>query len=154
MSRSLAPWDNRLGRTFDRLESEMSGLMRRFFGEEPGLSTLSNAGSLLTPLINVAETEAGYEITAELPGVKPEDLNVEYREGALVISGHKAEENEEKGKTFHRVERYAGEFRRVIALPQTVDQEHVEANYTNGVLRVSVPKAEAAKPRQINIKTS
>jgi HSP20 family protein len=148
----LAPWENRLGRTFDRLENEMSGLMRRFFGEEP--TAWQNGGALLTPLINVAETESGYEITAELPGVKPENLNVEYREGALVISGRKAEEAEEKGKTFHRVERYAGEFRRVIALPQTVDQEHVEANYHHGVLRVTVPKAEAAKPRQISIKTA
>jgi HSP20 family protein len=148
----LAPWENRLGRTFDRLENEMSGLVRRFFGEEP--SAWQNGGTLFTPLVNVAETESAYEITAELPGVKPEDLSVEYREGALVISGRKAEESEEKGKTFHRVERYAGEFRRVIALPQTVDQDHVEAAYTNGVLRVSVPKAEAAKPKQINIKTS
>ncbi len=86
--------------------------------------------------------------------MKPEDLNVEYRDGTLVIAGRKAEEKEEKGKTFHRVERYAGEFRRAIALPQAVDQEHVEAHYADGVLRVTVPKAEAAKPRQIAIKTS
>lgn len=86
--------------------------------------------------------------------MKPEDLNVEYRDGTLVIAGRKAEEKEEKGKTFHRVERCAGEFRRAIALPQAVDQEHVEAHYADGVLRVTVPKAEAAKPRQIAIKTS
>jgi HSP20 family protein len=151
MSRSLIPWENRLGRTFDRLENEMSGLMRRFFGEEP--AGWQNTGAF-SPLTNIAETEQAYEITAELPGVKPEDLNVEYREGTLVISGRKAEEKEEKGKTFHRVERYSGEFRRVIALPQTVDQEHVEAKYTDGVLRVTVPKAEAVKPRQISIKTA
>jgi HSP20 family protein len=151
MSRTLIPWENRLGRTFDRLENEMSGIMRRFFGEEP--ANWQNGGAF-SPLTNVAETESAYEITAELPGVKPEDLSVEYREGTLVISGRKAEEKEDKGKTFHRVERYSGEVRRVIALPQTVDQEHVEANYTDGVLRVTIPKAEAAKPRQITIKTS
>src|SRR5262245_9671764 len=151
MSRTLIPWESRLGRTFDRLENEMSGLMRRFFGDEP--ANWQNSGAF-SPLMNVAETEQAYEITAELPGVKSDDLSVEFREGTLVISGRKGEEKEEKGKTFHRVERFAGEFQRVIPLPQTVDQEHVEAQYKDGVLRVTVPKAEAAKPRQINIKTS
>jgi HSP20 family protein len=146
----MVPWESRLTRHFDRLQDEMSGLFHRVFGDES--RSVANGG--FAPLTDVAETESAYEITAELPGVKAEDLNVEVQEGTLLISGKKTEEKEEKGKTFHRVERYSGEFRRAVALPTAVDTDRVDASFKDGVLKVTVPKAEAAKPKQINIKTS
>jgi HSP20 family protein len=149
MTRGLVPWESRLTRHFDRLQDEMSTLFHRFFGEEP--KAWSNGG--YTPLTNVAETETAFEVTAELPGVKAEDLHVELRDGSLVISGKKSEEKEEQDKTYHRVERYSGEFCRMIALPPTVDEERIEASFKDGVLKLTVPKTEAAKPKAISIKT-
>jgi HSP20 family protein len=150
MTRSMVPWEGRVLRHFDRLQDEMTNLYRRFFGEDE--RGWGNGGFM--PLTNLAETENAFEVTAELPGVKPEELSVELQDGSLVISGKKAEEKEEQGKTFHRVERFTGEFRRVIPLPTSVDPDRIDANYKDGVLKVMVPKAEAAKPKQINIKTT
>jgi HSP20 family protein len=105
------------------------------------------------PTANLAETEAGYEVTLELPGMKPEELNVEFRNGELWISGEKKEEKEEKGKTFHRVERRYGEFRRVFSLPVAVDEEKVTAEYKEGILRVAVPKIAEVAPKRVEVKT-
>jgi len=149
MARHLVPWEARFTRPLDRLQDEMSGLFRRFFGDEDdGWSTQGFA-----PPTNVVETETSYEVTAELPGVRRDEVNVELHDGALIISGKKEHEAEEKGKTFHRVERFAGEFRRVITLPPAVDEERIDASFKDGVLTVTVPKAEAAKPKPISIRS-
>jgi HSP20 family protein len=126
----------------------MEDLMERFFtngGEEWGLMRFS-------PALNLAETDTGYELSIELPGLKPEEVNVELKEGNLSISGEKAEEKEEKGKTYHRVERRHGEFRRMICLPGAVEEEKVEAKFEDGVLKVSIPKSEKVKPKRIPVK--
>ena len=108
MFRSMIPWRERLPATFPRFENEMEDLMERFFGNggEWGLTRF-------TPSINVSETDNSFEVSAELPGLEPEEVNVEMKEGSLWISGEKKEEHEETGKSFHRIERRHGEFRRV-----------------------------------------
>lgn len=148
MLRSMIPWRERFPATFPRFENEMEDLMERFFGdggEKLGLTRF-------TPSLNVSETNSGYEVSAELPGLKPEEVNVEFKEGNLWISGKKEEEQEEKGKTFHRIERRHGEFRRMIQLPGAVDEEKVEAKFANGVLSINVPKSEEVKPKRIPVK--
>ena len=100
---------------------------------------------------NIAETENALEVTIELPGIGPEEFNVEVKNGELRITGEKKQEHEEKGKTWHRIERRCGEFRRVIPLPAEVDTEKVEAKVEGGVLTVTVPKTAAAKPRQVPV---
>ena len=147
MFQSIIPWRDRLPATFPQFENEMEDLMERFFG---------NGGDLglrrFTPSLNVSETETDYEVAAELPGIEPDDVSVELRDGALWVSGKKEEEKEEKGKTFHRIERRHGEFRRVVHLPGAVNEDQVEAKFDKGVLTIRVPKSEAAKTRQIPIK--
>ena len=147
MLRSMIPWRERFPATFPRFENEMEDLMERFFGngEEWGLTRF-------TPSLNVSETDNGYEVSVELPGLKPEEVHVELKEGNLWISGEKKEESEEKGKTFHRIERRHGEFRRMIQLPGAVAEEKVEAKFENGVLKVNVPKSEKVKPKKIPVK--
>jgi HSP20 family protein len=139
----------------ERLENEMNELMGRFFGREEGWGWGDGLEKLeaFTPRMNLVETENAYEVTVELPGIKPEEFNVEFKEGALWITGHRKEEKEEKGKTFHRVERHFGEFRRMIPLPGAVNEEKVEAAFKEGLLTVTVPKAEIVKPRHIAVKT-
>jgi len=146
----LIPWSERLPRPISRLEEEME----RFFGQmlprdEGWLKSLGG----FAPDVNVVETEEGFEVTADLPGIKPEEMSVELRDGGLWISGKKEEEKEEKGKTYHRLERRYGEFRRVVPVPGATDDEKVQAEYHDGVLKISVPKSEAAKPKKIEVKT-
>jgi HSP20 family protein len=145
----MIPWRERFPVTISRFENEMEDLMERFFGnggEEWGLTRF-------TPSLNVAETDLGYEVSIELPGLKPEDVTVELKDGSLWISGKKTEEEEEKGRTFHRMERRHGEFRRVVQLPGTVEEEKVEAKFQDGVLMIKVPKSEEVKPKRIPVQT-
>jgi len=147
MFRSLAPWKERLPirRSMSRMEEEMESMIDRVFGEN---------GSGWTPRADLAETDTGYEISVDLPGLKPEDVNVEVREGSLWITGEKQEEKEEQGKTFHRIERHYGQFRRLIPLPETVDPEKVKAQFQSGVLKVTVPKSEGSRPKRIEVQTT
>ncbi|HID22904.1 MAG TPA: Hsp20/alpha crystallin family protein [Planctomycetaceae bacterium] len=149
MTTSLVPFGTRFG-LFDDLRKEMDNLFNRFFAAEDGgeLAQLTT----WTPRLNLSETDKAYEVTVDLPGMKPEDFQVELKHGDLWITGERKGETEEKGKTWHRVERYYGQFRRVIALGDDVDPEHVEAEYKDGVLRITVPKAESAQTKRIEIK--
>lgn len=148
-ARALSPWDVRGPAWFDSLRREMDQLFNQFFGAEDGGESLQ----MFAPRTNVAETEKHYEITVDLPGLKPEEFNVELKEGHLWITGERKQETEEKGKTYHRVERFFGQFRRVIPLGGDVDAEKIAAEYKDGVLRITVPKTEAAQPKRIAVKT-
>ncbi|MCA9189335.1 MAG: Hsp20/alpha crystallin family protein [Planctomycetales bacterium] len=92
-------------------------------------------------------------ITLDLPGMKPDDVAIELHEGRLTISGERQAEKAEPGETFHRLERPCGKFRRTFSLGPDVDSENVEAQYSDGVLRVTVAKSAKAQPRRINIKS-
>jgi HSP20 family protein len=110
------------------------------------------ANEAFAPRTDLIETAGRYEVTVELPGMKAEDVTVEFDEGRLVIQGHKQEEKDMKEKKFHRVERRFGEFRRVLPMPGPVNETLVTARFADGVLTVAVPKAETAMARKIEIK--
>ena len=148
MTRALAPWTTRIPRLVD-FEMDLPKWMTEVLG--PEMAALGRDGKFL-PEANLAETEKALEVTVELPGMKPEEVKVEIKGEQLWITGEKKEEKEEKGKTFHRVERRAGMFRRIFALPFEVTQEKVEAKFTDGVLKVTLPKAEKVAPKQIEVK--
>jgi HSP20 family protein len=145
----LVPWDFRAPRFFENFRDELNQLMDQFFGAEDG----GERSLVFMPRTNLAENEKEYEVTLDLPGLKPEDFNIEMREGQLLISGERKQEKEEKGKTYHRIERQYGSFRRVIPLPGVVDAEKIEAEYKDGVLRIRIPKSEAARPKRIPVKS-
>jgi HSP20 family protein len=133
-------------REFDR---DMAALLREFFApEENGWKELTE----FRPTANLAETDAAYEVTVDLPGVKPEDVRVEMRNGDLWITGERRDEKEEKGKTFHRTERTVGRFERMMPLPTTVTEEKIEAAFKDGVLKVTLPKTEKTVPHRIEVK--
>jgi HSP20 family protein len=133
---------------FERLDKELIDLRERFFGG-PGWVTTEED---MIPRTNVAETDGVYEVTLDLPGVKPEEVKVELKEQQLWVTGEHREETDETEKTFHRVERRQGSFRRIIPLPTAVDPERVEASFEHGVLKVELPKIEEVKPKSIEIK--
>jgi HSP20 family protein len=147
MTRTLAPFTSRLPRLWGDFEREMEDTVRRMFDwDAEGSETLAFA-----PNLNVAESEGAYEIKVDLPGLKPEEVNVEFRDGALWISGERKMESEEQGKTYHRVERHYGSFRRIIRLGTDVNPETIDANFKDGVLTITADKTEAARPKRIEV---
>ena len=105
------------------------------------------------PLINLTEDKDKYYIRAELPGVKGDELDIQVTENNLAISGERKIAAEEEGARYHRREREAGTFSRIIGLPGDINSDNVDAKLENGILTVVVSKAEAAKPKQISVKS-
>jgi HSP20 family protein len=130
------------------MEEEIEDLADRFWGEEGWLARRPS----FYPTVDLVETENQFEVMVDLPGLKPEEVDVELKNGNLWISGKREERKEEKGSTYHRVERRHGEFRRMLPLPTTISEEKIEAKFENGVLRVVVPKTEEAKAKHIEVK--
>jgi HSP20 family protein len=106
------------------------------------------------PSVDIAETAEAFEIKAELPDVRKEDVKVSVEDGQLRISGERKQEKEEKGKKFHRVERSYGSFMRSFTLPENVDDSRLTAEYKDGLLNVRLPKTEKAKPKAIAVKVT
>ncbi len=106
------------------------------------------------PLVDISEDDTEYLIKVELPEVRKEDVKVTVEGGTLTISGERKAEKEEKGRKFHRVERYYGRFERSFAVPDNADADNVKAEFKDGVLRVHLPKNEKARPKQIEVKVA
>jgi len=104
------------------------------------------------PLLNLTEDKDKYYVRAELPGIKSEELDIQVTGKTVSISGERKIAEEDSEAKYHRKEREAGRFSRVISLPGEIDAGKVEASLTDGMLTVTIPKAEAAKPRQITIR--
>jgi len=104
------------------------------------------------PPVDVKENDDTVTVEAELPGIEPDDVDLSVTGTDLTLKGERKEEREEKGKTFHRIERRTGAFTRTIPLPAQVNPERVEATYDKGVLRVVLPKKESARAKSVKIK--
>lgn len=138
----------RLARSLGSFAGEFENVMDRFLGE----AFEEGPQSVFAPRLDISESEHSYEITVDLPGVKSEHVHVEMHEDRLTISGTRESREERKDRQYHRIERSTGAFSRTITLPATVDHDKIEAQYANGVLHVTLPKAAAHQPRKIQIK--
>jgi HSP20 family protein len=129
---------------------EMNRMFNQFFqgsnGEEAGTELSS-----WTPAVDIHETDDGYVIKAELPGVSKDDVSLDIHQNTLTLRGQRKHEAEVKQEKYHRVERAYGTFQRSFTLPAMIDQEKVQATYKDGVLELHLPKSEAAKPKRIAI---
>jgi HSP20 family protein len=103
------------------------------------------------PALDVHEDKDSFSVRVELPGMKREDIEVSLHDGALVISGERKEEKITEGTEVHRQERFYGKFSRALTLPAAVAGEKVKAQYKDGILTVTLPKAEEAKPKAITV---
>lgn len=145
---SIVRWD-----PFRELE-DMSERLNRVFGR----STLARDGkdTMTTfdwaPSVDVLETAEDFQVKAELPDVKKEDVKVSVDGGTLRIEGERKQEKEEKGKKWHRVERSYGSFLRTFTLPENIDDAKVQADFKDGILNVRLPKSEKAKPKSVEVK--
>ena len=116
-------------------------------------SPLSRTSEFLgwTPPFDVFEDKDNFVVKAEVPGMKREDINVSLHDGSLVISGERQNETRSEGTEVYRAERFFGKFQRVIALPAAVAPDKVKAQYKDGILTITLPKSEEAKPKQIEV---
>jgi HSP20 family protein len=142
---SLSNWPS-----FDRLATLRDEMDRLFDFSYP--SRDSGLFSGWSPALDVYDDKDSYQVSVELPGMKKEDIDISMQDGVLTVSGERKHERENKeGQTF-RSERYFGKFQRSITLPSGVETAKVTATYKEGVLLITLPKAEEAKPRQIEVK--
>jgi HSP20 family protein len=133
------------------LRGEVDRLFGDFFG--PAGAPASTTGTHAFPALNIWEREGELFVEAELPGLKNDDLDISVVGQQLVIKGRRADFEPQEGVAFHRRERGVGEFVRAVDLPVEVDADRVEAKLADGVLVITLPKAEAAKPRKIQVRS-
>ena len=130
----------------DLHNKRFSDILDEFFND-----SLKYRKDSFVPSVDISETEESFEISASLPGMTKEDINVDLDNGRLTISGERKFETEDTGKNYHRVESGFGKFSRSFQLPDTIDQESIEAKYENGVLNITVNKSEEKVKKQIKI---
>lgn len=145
-SRSMRPWYRR--GPLEAIREEMQDLMSRALAQDIEFWT----GDQLCPSLDLSETDSALEVRLDIPGMEAKDIDIRVNGNMLTISGERKEEREEKGKTYHRVERRSGSFSRSVTLPCPVNEQAVDAQYKNGILTVKLPKAEEAKACKINVK--
>lgn len=144
--REVRPW------RFDPLTSlreEMDSILSHFTTERPDAWLFGRA----VPMCDLSETDGEVQVKFDLPGLKADEIDIQLTNNVLTVSGERKEEKEEKGRTFHRVERRYGSFSRSLTLPCAVAEDKVDARYQDGVLTVTIEKTDEAKARKIKVHT-
>jgi len=131
--------------------SKMQSRINDLFGESFGRSWTTPSVSTWYPPVDILESKDSYILRAELPGMKKEDFKLELKDGTLTLNAERKSEKTVDGVEYRSVERVNGKFFRSFSLPETVKHDGIEATYRDGILEIHVPKAEEAKPRQIEI---
>ncbi len=131
------------------LQREIDRLFDNFF---PVRNTENGDNLAWSPRVDLSETDDAYVVHADVPGLKKDEIEINFQDGTLSVSGERRFEEKEEGQRFVRVERSYGRFYRAFTLPLTVNPEGITAHFEDGVLTVSVPKAEESKPRRIEIR--
>lgn len=133
------------------MQREINRMFDSFFRsgwiEDTGL-----APSTWSPATDIVETQNGYLVKVELPGMSKDDVSITMQDNQLTIRGEKKREKEGKDEGYHRVERSYGAFQRCFTLPSAVDASKIDASFTDGILTVVLPRSEAAKPKTIEVK--
>lgn len=137
------------------MEREFNKLFNSFgkrlgIGESDSLDEYENA--VWMPLTDIKEDKDNYFVMLDLPGISKDDVKVSYSNGQLSVSGERKQEKETKDSKFQRVERVFGRYYRSFTLPQKVKEDKIEAEFKDGQLTITVPKAEEAKPEELGIK--
>ena len=141
----------RRNRNLSSLQNEIDRVFDRFFPSREEERDAPPSQAVWRPRMDLLETDEAYRLHLDMPGMTKDDLTISYQDDELVVSGERERPQIGDGEEFVRVERSFGQFRRAFTLPRTVDADNIGATYDNGVLTLTVPKAEAVKPRQIEI---
>ncbi len=145
--KELTPW--RPFGELGTLRREMDRLWDSFFGERPLARMWEREWA---PSLDVSETKDNFVVKAEVPGIDAKDIDISLTGDVLTIRGEKKQEREEKEEDYHLLERSYGSFSRSIRLPAEVESTKIKASYKNGILRVTLPKSEKVKAKEVRIK--
>lgn len=148
-SRRAEPSRSFLHHPLASLQSEIDRVFGDFFETFDNFPTLSNG--TMVPKADFSESDSGYELAVEMPGVAEKDLDVSVKNGVLTVKGEKKSEREEKKKDYYRAERSYGSYYRAMTLPEDADEAKIAARFTDGVLRVAIPKSAEAKSKSQKI---
>lgn len=127
--------------------------MQRLLDNQRGTAESGEAGAGVFPPMNVTQDGDNFYVCAEVPGINASELSISAVKNRLSIAGKREIPNEHERASYHRKERPEGSFNRTLALPTELDVERIDARYADGILTLKLPKAEAAKPRLISVKT-
>lgn len=133
------------------LVSQLNDEMNRMFNLSTGQDDVSAKAGDWVPAVDIAEEEDAYIIHADVPGVKPEDVDVELEHGVLTIKGERNESREENENGYKRVERVSGQFYRRFTMPDTVNADEISARTEHGVLEIVIPKQPKPEPKRIKV---
>lgn len=133
---------------FVNMQREIDRMFDRF---RDGI-VVDNEASTWLPAVDIIENATDYLVRAELPGIDKKDVRITVQNDVLTVRGEKKQESEKKGENHHRVERSYGVFQRSFTLSSSIMSDRIEASYDNGVLTITLPKAEEAKPKEIEVK--
>lgn len=147
----MAGWD--LFQEMDMVRREIDEVFRGLGSGRLSTSFLPGVGVGNYPRINLSEDENNYYVEAIVPGIDPQNLDLNLMQGTLTLSGERKEQ-EQNGHTWHRRERGAGKFMRTIELPDAVDSGKVDAEYRNGILLITLPKPQEKKPKKISVRAT
>ncbi|NQU27178.1 MAG: Hsp20/alpha crystallin family protein [Candidatus Marinimicrobia bacterium] len=136
---ALRPWNS-----FDRI-------YREFFNED---LNLDRSSANWTPSVDISEDDNKYSVSADLPGVDKKNVHISVKENVLTVTGERIVENNADSANYHRRERSSGTFKRCFRLPELVIEDKISAKFKNGILTIELPKAEIAKPKEIEIKVA
>jgi len=131
------------------LRNEFDRLFDSFFHN---LEDEETALTAFSPAVDIEEHDKEFVISAELPGMKKDDIKINVKDNVLSISGEKTQEHKTEGKNYHRSERVFGAFQRTFRLPEYADQENVTAEYHDGILHITIPKLQESLANQVEIK--
>jgi len=147
MTSALSPYRRGVN-LFDSFRREIDELFDRMVRAD---GSDGQAMTAWAPQVDVEETEKGFLVKADLPGVDPKDVDIRVADNVLTVRGGKEEKKEEKKKNYHRMERFCGQFYRAIALPAGTDADKVNATSANGVITITIPKRSEAQPKKITV---
>ena len=140
-----------LDREYDRMFNTFNDrfdLVRKSDSDE------KHKNAVWMPLTDIAEDNENYYLKVDLPGIKKEAVKISYTEGSLSISGERSQEKESKDKKYHRIERSYGKYYRSFNLPEQIKEDKIKAEFKDGQLNVTIPKADEVKPKEIDIKVN
>ena len=137
-------------RDLSSIQEKMNQLFEDTFSRTRGRDEALGKG-MWTPAVDILETEDAVVVKAEIPGVERDQIAVEIKDGILTLHGERKFEKEVKEENYHRIERAYGTFHRSFSLPSSVEQDKISAKFNEGVLEVTLPKKERAKPKQIKV---
>jgi HSP20 family protein len=137
-------------RDLSGIQEKMNQLFEDTFSRTRGRDETLGKG-MWTPAVDIYENEEAVVVKAEIPGVERDQISVETKDGILTLHGERKFEKEVKEENYHRIERAYGTFHRSFSLPSSIEQEKISAKFKDGVLEVTLPKKERAKPKQIKV---